>query len=111
VIPQNRLPKHGAGPGSTTLSEQTSATISARGADLDPEVGQFVTTLGRAFASYPDFNNLPLSEMRRACEQVRAPWAAGGPVMARREERRVPTPVGEVRIRVHDPSARAKSRR
>ena len=78
-----------------------------RGADLDPEVRHFVTTLSRAFAEYPNFNNLPLPEMRRACEHIRAPWAAGGPVMAQRQEHRVPTPAGEVRVRIHNPSARA----
>lgn len=92
-----------------TLSDQTPAIDSARGADLDPEVRQFVTEMSRAFASYPDFNNLPLSEMRRACEQVRAPWAAGGPAMAQRQERMVPTPVGEVRVRIHNPSTRANT--
>lgn len=90
-----------------TLSDQTPAFDSARGADLDPEVRQFITTVSRAFASYPDFNNLPLSEMRRACEQVRAPWAAGGPTMTQRQERMVATPVGEVRVRIHNPSPRA----
>ncbi|MBM0103412.1 alpha/beta hydrolase [Steroidobacter sp. S1-65] len=89
------------------MSYQTPAIDSARGADLDPEVRQFVTKVSQAFASYPDFNNLPLSEMRRACEQVRAPWAVGGPTMAQRQERSVSTPSGDVRVRIHNPSKRA----
>lgn len=89
------------------MSEQTPAVLSARGADLDPQVRHFVITLNHAFATYPNFNNLPLSEMRRACEHIRAPWATGGPAMAQRQEHGVPTPVGEVRVRVHNPSARA----
>jgi hypothetical protein len=56
-----------------TLIEQTSATFSGRGADLDPEVRRFVNTSSQAFADYPYFNNLPLPEMRHACEHIRAP--------------------------------------
>jgi len=88
------------------LSEQTSAVVSACGADLDPEIRQFVTRMSAAFASHPNFNDLPFPEMRRACEQVRAPWAVGGPEMAQRTERWVATPVGDVRVRIHNPSER-----
>ena len=90
------------------MTDRTSAVISARGADLDPEIRQFVARMSAAFASYPNFNDLPLPEMRRACEQVRAPWAAGGPVMSQTTERTVPTPAGDVRVRIHNPSARAE---
>jgi acetyl esterase len=89
------------------LTEQIPTIVSAHGADLDPEVRHFVSTLSQAFADYPDFNNLPLPEMRRACEHIRAPWAAGGPVMTQRLERTVSTPSGDVLVRVHNPSARA----
>ena len=89
------------------MNEQISPTLAAPGADLDPEVRHFVITMSQAFADYPNFNNLPLPEMRRACEHVRAPWAAGGPVMAQRQEHIVPTPAGEVRVRIPNPSARA----
>jgi acetyl esterase len=88
------------------LSDQTSSSPNAAGADLDPEVRHFVVTMNKAFADYPNFNNLPLPEMRRACEHIRAPWAAGGPVMAQRREHMIPTPVGDVRIRIHNPSSR-----
>lgn len=89
------------------MSDQIPAVDSARGADLDPEIRQFIRTVGQAFASFPNFNDLPKPEMRRACEQVRAPWAAGGPTMAQRYERTLPTPAGEVRVRIHNPSNRA----
>jgi len=46
--------------------------ISMRGADLDPEIRQFVAGMSAAFASYPSFNDLHFPEMRRACEQLRA---------------------------------------
>lgn len=89
------------------MNDPTSAMTSARGADLDPEVRHFVITMSQAFADYPNFNNLPLPEMRRACEHIRAPWAVGGPVMELRREHMVPTPAGEVRVRILNPSARA----
>ncbi len=90
------------------MDATNSTTIPAHGADLDPEIREFVATVGAAFASYPDFNELPLAEMRRACEEVRAPWAAGGPVMTQRVEHTVPTAVGAVRVRIHNPSSRAE---
>lgn len=90
------------------MSDQNTAALSPRGADLDPEIRQFVARMSAAFATYPNFNDLPFSEMRRACERVRAPWAAGGPVMLQRTERAIPTPAGDVRVRIHNPSARAE---
>jgi len=73
-------------------------------ADLDPEIRRFITTVNQAFGRYPSFNDLSPAEMRRACEEVRAPWATGGPAMTRRIDRVVPTPAGDVRVRVHVPS-------
>jgi acetyl esterase len=90
------------------LNDQTPASVSARGTDLDPDIRQFVARMSAAFASYPNFNDLSFPEMRRACEQVRAPWAAGGPVMSQTTQRAVATPVGNVRVRIHNPSARAE---
>jgi acetyl esterase len=94
-------------PTERALIDQSSPAISARGADLDPEIRRFVAEMGRAFARYPNFNDLSPAEMRKACEAVRAPWATGGPVMTRQIDRIVPTPVGDVRVRVHNPSSRA----
>jgi acetyl esterase len=87
------------------LVDQSLAAGAARGADLDPEIRRFVTEMSAAFARYPNFNDLSPVDMRRACEAVRAPWAAGGPTMARRIDRIVSTPVGDVRVRVHNPSS------
>jgi len=89
------------------LVDQSPSVVSARGADLDPEIRRFVTKMSLGFARYPNFEDLPPAEMRRACEVVRAPWAVGGPVMTRRIDRVVPTPVGDVRVRVHNPSIRS----
>lgn len=90
------------------MREPVTTVTTARGADLDPEIRQFVQRMSAAFASYPNFSDLPFAEMRRACEQVRAPWAAGGPLMSQRTERTVPTPAGDVRVRIHNPSARTE---
>lgn len=84
--------------------DQSLADGAIRGADLDPEIRRFIAEMSSAFARYPDFNDLTPADMRRACEAVRAPWAAGGPVMIKRCDRFVPTPVGDVRVRIHNPS-------
>ena len=89
------------------LIDQSPSVVSARGADLDPEIRRFVTKMGLAFARYPNFSQLSPVEMRQACEAVRAPWAAGGPGMARRIDQVVPTPLGDVRVRIHNPSSRS----
>jgi acetyl esterase len=89
---------------SRALIDQSFPAASARGADLDPEVRRFVTAVNQAFGRHLDFNALSPAEMRRVCEEVRAPWAAGGPAMMRRLDRVVSTPVGHVRVRIHDPS-------
>ena len=99
-------PEATAQPMERALIDQSPSVVSARGADLDPEIRRFVTKMGLAFSCYPDFNHLSPAEMRRVCEAVRAPWAAGGPVMTRRIDRIVSTPVGDVRVRVHNPSTR-----
>ncbi|MGV3480090.1 MAG: alpha/beta hydrolase [Sphingobium sp.] len=72
--------------------------------DLDPDIRRFQRDVAAAYGRYPDFDRLPLTERRRIAEDVRAPWAAGGPVMASTEERRV-GPHG-VRIRIHRPKDR-----
>src|SRR5579884_1378873 len=46
---------------------------------------------------------LPVDEARRVAEQVRAPWRADGPRMARTSEHFVPTSGGPLRVRLYDP--------
>lgn len=71
--------------------------------ELDPEISIFVDTLARAWAKHPPFMSLPIEEARRVAEQVRAPWRANGPEMARITEHLVPTSGGELRVRLYDP--------
>lgn len=71
--------------------------------DVDPQIRRFVEVTSDAYGRYPDLATLPVSEARRVCEAVRAPWVEGGPVIAKTFERTVPTSHGDVRIRVYDP--------
>jgi acetyl esterase len=67
--------------------------------DLDPDIRRFVTAVQAGYARYPDFDRLPLRERRGVAEQVRAPWRAGGPRMARTLD----TTLAGVRARIHIP--------
>jgi acetyl esterase/lipase len=71
--------------------------------EIDPEISIFVEELAKGWAKHPPFMSLPIEEARRVAEQVRAPWRANGPEMARISEHLVPTSGGELRIRLYDP--------
>lgn len=73
------------------------------GADLDPEIRRFVAEMSAGWAAYPGLTSAAPAEVRRIAEQVRAPWARGGPAMAQVFERHLAVRDGAVRIRVHDP--------
>ena len=71
--------------------------------ELDPEISIFVDQLAEAWAEHPPFMSLPIEEARRVAEQVRAPWRANGPKMARVKEDLVETSRGPLRVRLYDP--------
>jgi acetyl esterase len=75
--------------------------------DLDPEISIFVERMSADWAKHPPFMSLPVDEARRVAEQVRAPWRADGPEMARTVEDSVPTSTGPLRIRLYDPGLAA----
>ncbi len=75
------------------------------GDDLDPEIRSFAAEMARAYARYPEFDQVPLSEARQIAEKVRLPWRQGGPVMHQSDEFHLPTPHGSVRVRIHRPNA------
>ena len=50
---------------------------------LDPDIGRFVTEMTAAWARHPDLAAVSPVEARRIAEEVRRPWAGGGPAMAR----------------------------
>lgn len=66
-----------------------------------------MSEIGAAFGRYPQFDRLPPERQREIAEEVRAPWAAGGPDMAKRTDLEIDTPAGRVRLRIHDPSTHA----
>ena len=86
------------------MDGRTLNTAGAAGADLDPDIRRFIEAVGAAYARYADFDALPWPRKRQIAEEVRAPWAAGGPTMASTTELTVPSGVGPVRLRIHDPS-------
>jgi acetyl esterase len=71
--------------------------------ELDPEISIFVEGVSKAWAKHPPFMSLPIEEARRVAEQVRAPWRADGPEMARVTEQAVPTSGGPLRVRLYNP--------
>ncbi|MBB4632664.1 alpha/beta hydrolase [Sphingosinicella soli] len=73
--------------------------------DLDPDIRRFQREMAAAYGRYPDFDRLPLAERRRIAEDVRAPWAAGGPVM--HDTRTLAVGADGVRVRIHRPDRRA----
>lgn len=73
--------------------------------DLDPDIRRFQREVAAAYGRYPEFERLPLAERRRVAEEVRAPWAAGGPAMFGTETLKV-GPL-DVRVRIYRPDARA----
>lgn len=89
--------------GRYSLSMAAMEEDSAPEDDVDPEIRRFVQALSEGYARFPGFETLPLPERRAAAEAVRAPWRAGGPIMA--ETRAVEVEVAGRRLRLHRPVA------
>ena len=70
---------------------------------LDPDIRRFVTLVNADYVRLTGGRELPVAEMRRVAEEVRAPWRIGGPVMLGTTELEAQTIAGPVRIRVYDP--------
>lgn len=75
--------------------------------DLDSDIRDFIRITGEAYALYGQGVEKTPVTARQIAEKVRAPWVAGGPVMADTIESIVPTPHGNVRIRIHHPTTEA----
>ncbi|QHI96843.1 alpha/beta hydrolase fold domain-containing protein [Xylophilus rhododendri] len=73
-------------------------------APMDPQIREFVRRMSADASQYPRRDTVSIAEGRDIAEKVRAPWAAGGPAMARTVERHIPTRHGELRIRIHHPA-------
>lgn len=74
---------------------------------IDPEVGRFILEVTQATQRFPSIENLRRPDARFVLEQVRAPWAAGGPRMHSVVDTGIETPRGEVRVRIHRPRAQS----
>ena len=63
-----------------------------------------MTEIGAAWNRHGDLAAVSPAEARRIAEEVRAPWARGGPQMAATREHPVATGHGAVRVRCYDPA-------
>ncbi len=76
---------------------------SQQGADLDPQVREFIRITGEAYLTHSLGQPKTMQGARDVAELVRAPWVAGGPQMAGTSERAIDTRHGKVRVRIHRP--------
>jgi acetyl esterase len=74
---------------------------------LDPQMREFLNRMSEGYRRFPRCDTLTIPEAREVAEQVRAPWAAGGPSMSRTVEHHIPTRHGDIRVRVHYPAERS----
>src|SRR5262245_4727283 len=74
----------------------------------DPDVKLFLNGVAAAYARHPNVMTVPYDQGRAIVEEVRKPWRTGGPVMLSVEDRTVPLPHGNLRIRIHRPTAAQK---
>lgn len=71
---------------------------------VDPQLIPFIEGVAAAYARHPPFDTLTPPEARAVAEDVRRPWAMGGPSMARTQERTIAFNGGNVRVRIHLPT-------
>jgi acetyl esterase len=71
---------------------------------VDPQLIRFIEGVAAAYARHPPFETLTPPEARAVAEEVRKPWAMGGPQMARTQERTIALDGDSVRIRVYSPT-------
>src|SRR5262249_44984820 len=71
---------------------------------LDPEIQIFVDKLQADWRRYPPLHSLSPADARAVAEEVRAPWAKGGPDMASTKEQVIETGAGPLRTRLYVPS-------
>ena len=82
----------------------TAGPVPVPGSDIDPQVRRFIDAIGAAWRQHASLPTLTYPQQRQIAELVRAPWAAGGPVMTSSVDIDVPSKSGSVRVRVHDPA-------
>ena len=72
-------------------------------APLDPQIAEFAKRMASDASRFPRRDTVSLEEGRAIAEQVRAPWAKGGPAMASTVEHDITTAQGPARLRVYTP--------
>ncbi|MCW0197752.1 alpha/beta hydrolase [Sphingopyxis sp.] len=75
--------------------------------NLDPDIRRFIESVQAGWARHPPLASVGMAQARAIAERVRAPWAAGGPVMAQVDDIAVPHGGGTVRVRLHTPASAA----
>ena len=73
--------------------------------ELDEGVRRFVTEVTKAYAERRSEGPWSATAARQTAEAVREPWRAGGPAMHETTELLVPTPHGDVRVRLYRPTS------
>lgn len=70
---------------------------------LDEEIVQFKTWLADRYQQFPALDDVAIGTAREIVEQVRAPLALGGPVMAKTDDIMLPIQPAPIRVRVYVP--------
>ncbi len=83
------------------MNQQTARTPQT--ASVDPELQQFVDTIERDYARFRAAGQPSLQQARSTAEKVRAPWAMGGPQMARISDHQLQVGQQSIRLRLFEP--------
>ena len=75
---------------------------------IDPDIARFVNAVLQGGVEHGPATSH--HEQRAIAEAIRTPWRQGGPVMARTRDLQVPTPTGQIRVRVFEPDERTQDR-
>src|SRR3546814_7915410 len=85
------------------------ADAAGTGDDLDPDIRRFIRSTQAAWARHPALASVSSAEARAIAERVRAPWAAGGPIMARTTDMTVAVRGTNVGVRLYEPRSQPGS--
>src|SRR3546814_4756668 len=79
------------------------ADAAGTGDDLDPDIRRFIRSTQAAWARHPALASVSSADARAIAERVRAPSAAGGPIMARTTDMTVAGRRTNVGVRLYQP--------
>lgn len=81
------------------------ASLQPRTDDIDPEIRTFIDRTSADYAALTGPGPISMDRRRKIAEQVRAPWAAGGPQMAKTLNLTIDP--RNIRVRIHIPETGA----